>query len=146
MYTECCFISQNTLRIRFWNNKRGLWVTLSYSQATLLLDKDLYLYNIKIIFIYPGTAVFHWILRNFQEHLFYKTPPGDCFRRYVGSSMLVSFCWFFNVWLISNPRILKVVNTICGVAVNYFSKNPTIDFRHCPKYTNCTKNWSFPLM
>ena len=26
-----------------------------------------------------GTGVFPWILRNFQYHLFYRTPPGDCF-------------------------------------------------------------------
>ena len=25
-----------------------------------------------------GTGVFQWILRNFQEHLFYRTPLGDC--------------------------------------------------------------------
>ena len=27
----------------------------------------------------PGTGVFLWILRNFLEHLFYRTSPGDCF-------------------------------------------------------------------
>ena len=26
-----------------------------------------------------GTGVFLWILRNFKQHLFYRTPPGDCF-------------------------------------------------------------------
>ena len=26
-----------------------------------------------------GTGVFLWILRNFKEHFFYRTPPGDCF-------------------------------------------------------------------
>ena len=26
-----------------------------------------------------GTGVFLWMLQNFSEHLFYKTPPGDCF-------------------------------------------------------------------
>ena len=26
-----------------------------------------------------GTGVFLWILRNFREHLFYRTPPEDCF-------------------------------------------------------------------
>ena len=25
------------------------------------------------------TRVFLWIFRNFQERLFYRTPPGDCF-------------------------------------------------------------------
>ena len=25
-----------------------------------------------------GTDVFQWILRNLWEHLFYRTPPGDC--------------------------------------------------------------------
>ena len=36
-------------------------------RPTTLLKKD------------TGTGVFLWILRNFKEHLFYKTPPGDCF-------------------------------------------------------------------
>ena len=27
----------------------------------------------------PDTGVFLWILRNFSEQLFYRTPPGDCF-------------------------------------------------------------------
>ena len=26
-----------------------------------------------------GTGVFEWVLRNFYEHLFYRTPLGDCF-------------------------------------------------------------------
>ena len=26
-----------------------------------------------------GTGVFLWILRNFKEHLLYRTPLGDCF-------------------------------------------------------------------
>ena len=25
-----------------------------------------------------GTSVFLWILLNFLEHLFHRTPPGDC--------------------------------------------------------------------
>ena len=28
----------------------------------------------------PGTGVFLWILRNFWEHPYYRTPPDDCFR------------------------------------------------------------------
>ena len=27
----------------------------------------------------PDTGVFLWILQNFQEHLFYRTPLDDCF-------------------------------------------------------------------
>ena len=30
-----------------------------------------------------GTGVFMWILLNFQEHLFYRTPAGDCFSNYI---------------------------------------------------------------
>ena len=26
-----------------------------------------------------GTGVLLWILRNFKQHIFYRTPPGDCF-------------------------------------------------------------------
>ena len=25
-----------------------------------------------------GTGIFLWILRNFKQHLFYRTSPGDC--------------------------------------------------------------------
>ena len=28
------------------------------------------------------TGVLRWILRNRLEHLFYRTPPGDCFGKY----------------------------------------------------------------
>ena len=28
---------------------------------------------------YSGTRTFLWTLTNFQEHLFYKIPPADCF-------------------------------------------------------------------
>ena len=27
----------------------------------------------------PGTGVFVWILRNFQERFYYRIPPDDCF-------------------------------------------------------------------
>ena len=30
-----------------------------------------------------GTGVFLWILRNFYEHLFYRTPLGHCFWKYL---------------------------------------------------------------
>ena len=30
----------------------------------------------------PHTGVFLWILQNFYEHLFYRTPPDDCFWNY----------------------------------------------------------------
>ena len=26
----------------------------------------------------PDTGIFLWILQNFKEHLFLRTPPGDC--------------------------------------------------------------------
>ena len=29
------------------------------------------------------TGVFLWILRNFSEHLFYRTPLGNCFCQYL---------------------------------------------------------------
>ena len=29
-----------------------------------------------------GTGVFLWILRNSYEHLFYRTPTGDCFYKW----------------------------------------------------------------
>ena len=29
----------------------------------------------------PGTGVFQWILRNFEEHLFFRAPPDDYFYR-----------------------------------------------------------------
>ena len=29
-----------------------------------------------------GTGVFLWILRNFSENLFYRTPLGDCFWKF----------------------------------------------------------------
>ena len=31
----------------------------------------------------PDTAVFLWILRNFQEHIFYRTPLAGCFSKFA---------------------------------------------------------------
>ena len=33
-----------------------------------------------------GTDVFLWILRNFEEHVFYRTPPSDCFSNIIDLS------------------------------------------------------------
>ena len=39
-----------------------------------------------------GTSVFLWILRNLQQHLFYRTPLGDCF-------CIDPITSFFPLWL-----------------------------------------------
>ena len=51
------------------------------------------------LFKYPvqyrdsGTVVFLWILRNFKEHLFYRTPPDDCFYSYlVHHTTVLKYC------------------------------------------------------
>ena len=33
-----------------------------------------------------GTDVFLWILRNFEEHVFYRTTPSDCFSNIIDLS------------------------------------------------------------
>ena len=43
-------------------------VSFLIERSATLLKKD------------SSTGVFLWILRNFEEHLFYRTPPGDYFR------------------------------------------------------------------
>ena len=35
-----------------------------------------------------GAGVFLWILRNFWEHLFYRTPLDDCFSKYASDNFL----------------------------------------------------------
>ena len=40
-----------------------------------------------------NASVFLWILRNFQEHSFYRTPLGDCFWLELCSGILPSFAF-----------------------------------------------------
>ena len=44
-----------------------------------------------------GTGVFLWILQNFQEHLFYRTPLGDCL--YID--------YFFSRKILDYPQIIN---------------------------------------
>ena len=45
----------------------------------------------RVIVMDPGTGVFLSILRNFQEHLFYRTPLGDCFCIFIIMKNVMEF-------------------------------------------------------
>ena len=53
----------------------------------------------------PLTCVFLWILWNFQEQIFCRTPPGDCFWTRWWLSMWSHFCIFF----VSHWKALKLI-------------------------------------
>ena len=42
-----------------------------------------------------GTGVFQWILQNFEEHLFYRTPPGDRFWSFFLLINRAKICSYF---------------------------------------------------
>ena len=46
---------------------------------SLFLSKVAALRPVTLLKRYSDTCFFLCILRNLQEHLFYRTPPGDCF-------------------------------------------------------------------
>ena len=50
-----------------------------------------------------GTGLFLWILRNFQEHVFYRSPPDNCFWTWTSS--------------VSGVYIFKFTSRYCN---NYF--------------------------
>ena len=65
---------ENTLcQSRFFNKVAGL-------RPAALIKSD------------SGTDVFLSILRNFYEHLFYRTAPGDCFCKELDLEFLKFFC------------------------------------------------------
>ena len=43
------------------------------------LCQSLFFNKVAVLRPATGTGVFLWILRNFQEQVFYRAPPGDCF-------------------------------------------------------------------
>ena len=45
-----------------------------------------------------GTCVFLWILLIFLEHLFYGTPPGDCFMSHLYLFCILLFLWSLCKW------------------------------------------------
>ena len=52
-----------------------------------------------------GTGVFLWILRNFQGHLFYRTPLDDCFWLFPATSLKWGIA--SSVWKISDEYSLS---------------------------------------
>ena len=44
----------------------------------------------------PGTGVFLWILRSFQEHLFYRTPPVAASTSFPSSQSWLKVAYFFS--------------------------------------------------
>ena len=59
-----------------------------------------------------GTGVFLWILRNFSEQLFHRTPPDDCFCElsFELTLLIFSYMYYVNQWLLL--RILPGSNHI----------------------------------
>ena len=63
------------------NSQENSCATASGLRPATLLKRD------------SGTGVFLWILWHFYEHLFYRTPPGDCFyKKILDMSQKYSLC------------------------------------------------------
>ena len=81
----------------------------------------------KLIKSNSGTGVFLWILRNFKEHLFYRTPTDDCFWSQPVETILdvkaaikkvfsgVSVC---TIWKTAMKYIPCVGNLYCKLYLN----------------------------
>ena len=54
------------------------------------------------------TGVFLWILQNFEEHLFYRTSPGDCFWKH---SLVVTNLFFVRI---TTKQLLRRLTWTCS--------------------------------
>ena len=64
------------------------------------------------------TGAFLWILRNFWEQLFYRTPPGDCF--YLCPRLCVVLIFFSFFLLVISFIVCHVRLSLCNMS---FSEN-----------------------
>ena len=91
----------------------------------------------KDVFRTCGTGVFLWILWNFQEHLFYRTRPDDCFYYLELLPCQIKF----------ESIEFSVMNSLwLGVAISYYLWLFTISYRFsgpvliiCPISRNVSK-------
>ena len=66
----------------------------------------------------PDTGVFLWILRNFQEHLFYRPPHGNCYCVELDRGMQY---WVLTYWVLiwrgqewSTTQVHELPQSHCG--------------------------------
>ena len=99
-----------------------------------------------------GTDVFLWISRNFSEHLFDRTPPGDCFWREKIETCICIVEWYLVIRKtktfpgLPNPLVLQ--SRLHGIFETFFQKTSTCLFIPAQKATNMVtmhKKSSFPL-
>ena len=75
--------------------------------------------------IVTGTGVFLFILWNFQEHLLYRTPPGDCFCKPI----IACINSFYATCLFLCPKNRKP-EALNGLIPNLFLRTPRRDYLH----------------
>ena len=79
-----------------------------------------------------GTDVFLWISRNFSEHLFDRTPPGDCFWREKIETCICIVEWYLVIRKtktfpgLPNPLVLQ--SRLHGIFETFFQKTSTCLF------------------
>ena len=69
-----------------------------------------------------GTGVFQWILRNFWEHPFYRTPPGNFF--WSSPKNRSSGLYFFVLWFVHSLIMILLCSVrACNIKYLIFTQN-----------------------
>ena len=74
-----CFVRKSVLRNFEKFTRKHLCKSLFFNKKKTLWKKR------------SDTDVFLWTLRNIKEHLFYSSPPGDCFCSFSSAISIVDF-------------------------------------------------------
>ena len=64
----------------------------TYSRASFLIKLEVWHLQIYLKRD-SGKGVFLWILWHFQEHIYYRKPPDDCFREYPVRTIFINSAW-----------------------------------------------------
>ena len=103
-FVKCSAFSSSTsmsesLMIRFWRlHNCGWYVEVFLSSVPVILCKlSATWFTNSCQKRDSGTGVFLWILWNFSEHLFYRTPLGDCF--YISFDIFLFACYVSMIYV-----------------------------------------------
>ena len=72
----------------------------------------------------PGTGVFLWILQNFKEQLFSRTPPDECFWTFSGAWQVKHF--LTNLFQKLDPPLIAVIIVYSNFLILLYIKRENI--------------------
>ena len=91
-----------------------------------------------------GTGVFLWILRNFLEHLFYRTPRDDCFCNKL-NSILCGICLSFKTRHLELFCKIIIQLFYTGIFLELWLRVPPCNFREQQFFLHSCE-WLLPII